>query len=677
MKPNHRQGMAAKKNRREHSHSQRPHTGKVCIVRSGNGYVLDEATGTEFFVPRNAIGTALNGDRVNFVPCTEQEYASSRRSQTYTRRYQQKKKNGPSAKIIGVEERCKRDIVGVLRRISCGLCVVPIDQSYTKPFVVRHVNGGAVIGDNVIARFVSWHDRNKDPIADVIETLGHACDPSNDTILVIRQYGIKDEFPLEVLKEAETVSALSDDISNRMDLRNKFIVTIDPEDARDFDDALSLEVQPNGDRLLGVHIADVSHFVKENSAIDIEAQERGNSVYLCDKVLPMLPQQLSNNICSLKPNEDRLTFSALISFSKTGRVTDTQFARTLIRSKQRLTYEEAMRIIETPDDSPTSTLLKDLNKLAQQLRSNRFAKHALDLDVPECKLIMGPDNTITGIKILKNDFSHQLVEECMVAANEAVAVKLGNAGISTLSRLHESPSREKITDLTADLKSLGYHPGDLNDPANLASFLRSIKDDPLIYHVRVAVLRSMQRAVYSSKKRGHYGLAKEFYTHFTSPIRRYPDLVVHRQLAALLTHGKKHPYQEKRLAAIASKTSETEQTADLAERNLNEIKKLRMLYEQVQNKKCEVYSAVVIKVTSYGAFVEIPDFQIQGFIHISNMSRGSSRSKAKIPRLYKFERNQNTIRAGNKDVYKIGKNVKVMAQNVDLDNRQIDFIPAQ
>jgi ribonuclease R len=353
-----------------------------------------------------------------------------------------------------------------------------------------------------------------------------------------------------------------------------------------------------------------------------------------------------------------------------GRVIGRQFHKSIIRSRQRLTYEEAFSVIDPEGKKKrsakvgeeTSSLLRHLNALAQQIRKRRFAQHALDLDVPECEIVIGPDHMMTGVRVVENDLSHQLVEECMVAANEAVAVELSNHGIPQILRIHEPPKEEKIEDLTVQLESLGFRPGDLNQRRVLADFLAEVEGHPLAHHVRVAVLRSMNRALYSVEAKGHFGLAKRFYSHFTSPIRRYADLVVHRQLAALLAHRGKTVYTKEYLASVADVCTEADWTAEEAERELLEIKKYRYLAKELESRHPKVYDAVVVSVVNFGMFVEIVDLQLQGLVHVSTIS----------DKFVRFDRNRGALNAG-KEVFKIGRNVKVFVTNVDFEKRRLDF----
>jgi ribonuclease R len=515
--------------------------------------------------------------------------------------------------------------VGTLRSTGRFLNVVPIDPGYSQNFYVADAMG-AKVGDRVLIRFANWENRHVSPEAEVIEVLGPADNPSVDTISIIRHYGLHDEFEEKVLREAEAASAAMEIPGQRVDLREDLIITIDPDSSRDFDDALSLH-KDGRDRVLGVHIADVSHFVQPGSALDKEARERGTSVYLPDKVLPMLPVQLSNGICSLNPGKDRLAFSVMMKVDRDGKVIKRWFAKTIINSSQRLTYHEALSVIEKGHkkskkviSAEVKVLLKELHELAQQLRGRRFANGALDLEVPEIEIVTDGEGTMTGIRPTENDVSHQLVEECMVAANEAVAAELAGRNIASLARFHDEPKLSKIEELIDLLFGMGYSPGDSTKQKVLAAFINRIKDDPLAHHVHIAVLKSMNRAVYSSTQTGHYGLAKTYYSHFTSPIRRYPDLVVHRQLAACLSAPGGQKYNKSQLAAIAQHCSERESVSDTAERSLTEIMKFRYLEQELKSDKKSSYEAVIVSVMNFGVFVEMESFRVQGLVPVADLS---------------------------------------------------------
>jgi ribonuclease R len=520
---------------------------------------------------------------------------------------------------------------------------------------------------------LSWKSERVNPLAEIVDVLGKSTDPSLDTIAIVKEYELPEEFPQDVLAEAESVSALMDEPGERLDWTKELTVTIDPVTARDFDDALSLTKDENGNRVLGVHIADVSHFVRPQSALDQEAFLRGNSTYLVDQVVPMLPVQLSNGICSLNPDVKRLAFSAFITLDENADVIDTSFAKTLIKSDRRFTYADALDILQdraaASEKTEVKQLVCDLSKLSQQIRKIRFGKFALNLEIPEVEMKINAEGLMTGFHTVPNDISHQLVEEAMILANECVAKKLHVQNCPSIARLHEPPDEEKLADLTEQLMFFGYAPGDLNKQKNLAKFLDSVKDDPFFHHIGLAVLKSMNRAVYSADESGHYGLAKKFYQHFTSPIRRYPDLVAHRQLAAILlkeTSAIKAAggaiYKKKELSAIAIAATNCEFRSASAEKSLLEIKKYRYLDVAMKAAEQKPFDAVVVKVVAFGMFVELPDLMLQGLIHVSEISKSYAR----------YSRTRQTFSDG-KRTYKMGDKIKVFPTKVDFNDRKIDF----
>lgn len=493
--------------------------------------------------------------------------------------------------------------------------------------------------------------------------------PREDTAAVMKFYKLPKAFPREVLEEAAKVSGLPDDSSgSRIDLRKKFIFTCDPVTARDYDDALSLETDRKGNRILGVHIADVSHYVRPGSALDREAYRRSTSVYLCDRVVPMLPEELCNGVCSLVPNEDRLAFSVFMTFDRNGEMVKREFAKSVIRSKVRLTYEQVMAVISRKPggsaNSRESRTILAINALAQQLRGRRFAAGALDLEVPEAEIILDRNGEMTGIVTRPYDESHQMIEECMVAANEAVAKELWTRGVKILARLHEAPDPEKILMLRAELRGLGVKMGNIENPKVFAQFLRSIKRNPLYPTLSTMILRSMKKAVYDSTTIGHFGLAKKYYAHFTSPIRRYPDLTLHRQLAAYL-EKRNAKVPPKLLAKWAEHTSEREEIAAEAERGLLEIKKYRLLEAQLNSRQIIEYDAVISKCMPFGCFVEIPELAVSGLVHVSLLSR----------KFVRFNESDQSLSAYGGGSWRTGDRLKVHVAKVDFRQRRIDFVP--
>jgi len=499
--------------------------------------------------------------------------------------------------------------------------------------------------------------------------------PREDTAAVMRFYELPKGFSKAVLadarKAAETLADASE-AEGRLDLRKKFIFTCDPVTARDYDDALSLETDRRGNRILGVHIADVSHFVRPGSALDREAYRRSTSVYLADRVVPMLPEALCNGVCSLVPGEDRLAFSVFMTFDKSGKMVKRSFAKSVIRSKARFTYEQVMQVIRGGDVSGAVgkkelKTIREICALAQQLRSARFAAGALDLEVPEAEIQLDADGEMTGLVTRPYDESHQMIEECMVAANEAVAKELWTNGVKILSRLHEPPDPERIESLRADLRGLGVGVGDISDLKVFGKFLKDIKSHPLYPTIATMVLRSMKRAVYDSRTIGHFGLAKRYYAHFTSPIRRYPDLTLHRQLADYLVKPGLAKRAPQELAKWAEHTSEREQIAAEAERGLLEIKKYRLLEDQLKTRQILDYDAVISKCTPFGCFVEIPELAVSGLVHISLLSRSFVR----------FDEANHTLSATGGRRWRIGDRLRVHVAGVDFRERKLDFVPVK
>ena len=619
-------------------------TGRLRMARNGAGYLVDPETDKAVWIEERDLGTALPDDTVTV----------------------KLKGKGDEGILLRIDERAPRSIVGTVTGAGRFTRVQPLSPAYRQEFTVPDAKG-ARVGDRVVMRFVRWENVHLAPEGEITDIIGPKDDPSLDTLAVMKQYDLPESFPRGVLDAAERVSARLAEPGKRLDLRRKFIFTCDPASARDFDDALSLETDKQGNRVLGVHIADVSHFVTPGSALDKEAYRRSTSVYLVDKVVPMLPEQLSNGVCSLVPGQDRLAFSAFLTFDAKGNCVARRFAKSVIRSKARFTYEQVMEVIAGRAVAPRPPLnarktILAIHELAQQLRRNRFAAGALDMDVPEAQILIDEKGMMTGIEVRPYDESHQLVEECMVAANEAVAKELWTRGVKILARLHEPPDPEKLEDLRANLVKLGISCGDLNQQKNLARFLKKIKGSPLEGTLSVMVLRAMKRALYSAEQIGHFGLAKKFYAHFTSPIRRYPDLVLHRQLASWISGGGGR-LDLGWLKRAAQNASEREQVADEAERALDEIKKYRYLEEDLRTRGT-VFDAVIGKCMRYGLFVDLPALAIGGMVHISKIADDFVR----------FDEFHETLVGGGK-TWAVGDKLKVRVEKVDFDRRQIDFVP--
>lgn len=633
--------------------------GRIQVVRSGAAFVREQAGEREVFVPQAARGVALHGDKVivRLAPRRERGQPGGL----------------PEGAVIRVLERRCKTVVGTLKRQRHVLCVAPMRATIDYDIIVPDARGAA-LGDRVLVRLDEWDDPRVNPEGEIIETLGPADDPALDTLAVIRSFELNDEFPRDVVREAESAALDAAALAGRKDLRELFIFTIDPATAKDFDDALSLE-RVRGKWRLGVHIADVSAFVPTGSALDREAYERGTSVYLPDKVIPMLPEQLSNGLCSLNPDVDRLTFSVFVTLTDEGVIERSTFAPSVIHSRLRLTYEQALAALEAPAgkalpeygiDKRAAALLQNLGTLAQRLRARRFAEGALRMDIPDVRLQIGSDGRIESVQPVLHDRSHQLVEECMLLANECVCRKLAEHQVAQLHRIHEEPDPEKLEELRGTFYRAGFDHGQLTDRHNLNRLLAAIEKLPQAQAWYTAVLRSFKRAMYSTEQRGHYGLGKEFYAHFTSPIRRYPDLVTHRLLKGLLA-DQQPAYGKRRLTEMAAHCSEREEVAAEVEREIIDLKRLRYFAEQLDRGEPEEYEAAITDVRNFGVFVFLPAVQAMGMIHVSQLSDD----------FYDFnpERVELRGRRGGRR-FAVGDTLKVIVARVDMGRRMLDFAPS-
>jgi ribonuclease R len=647
-------------------------TGKVSVHQAGYGFLAPEIPGgTDVFIAAENIGTAMHGDRV---------IARISRDEPYRRI-----KGRREGRVIRILERAHDTIVGTLQRSRNFYYVVPDDPRIVHDVYVGQVSNSPLatskvtpqIGDKVVVRLEAWESRHVNPEGEIIEVLGPASAPGIDMLSIIRKYHLPTEFPRDVLDQVkgipETVDARQ--LEGREDLRGEFIVTIDPDDARDFDDAIHVEKTGSGWRL-GVHIADVAAYVEPNSPLDREARRRGNSVYLPDRVIPMLPERLSNGVCSLKPGVDRLTHSVFIHFDKRGSAKSARFTRSVIRSVHRLTYKQAYAILTAP---PTDQLGERLHlawELAALLRKKRFEQGALDLDFPEVKVWVANDGHPVKLERVENDESHQLIEEFMLVANEAVARELKKRAIPTPYRIHENPDPEKLAEFREFVLGFDYRVGDLTHRVELQRLVASFRGKPEEQALKVALLKSLKRARYSPQPLGHYGLAKANYLHFTSPIRRYADLVVHRALGRARSPSAPdgpavRPYHKRGLnpdmaeiASIAEHVSTTERTAADAEGDAVQMKKLEFFQRQLDERKPQIFRASIIDVRNYGLMVELPDALVTGLVHVSSL----------MDDFYLFEpARRQLIGRRSRKRFSVGDELSVFVVRVDAFKRQVDF----
>src|SRR5436309_1592178 len=641
--------------------------GKLSIHPAGYSFLSPEKSGDpDIFIAAENIGTAMHGDRV---------VARISRDAPHDRI-----KGRREGRIIRILERAHDTIVGTLQRSRNFYYVVPDDPRFVHDIYVRperdqQQGTSANVGDKVVVRLDVWESRHVNPEGEIIEVLGPASAPGVDVLSIIRKYHLPTEFPSDVLEQAERIPESVDarQIARREDLRNQFIVTIDPDDARDFDDAIHVEKVANGGWHLGVHIADVAAYVEPGSALDREARHRGNSVYLPDRVVPMLPERLSNGVCSLNPGVDRLTHSVFIHFDKRGNAKSARFARTVIRSARRLTYKQAYAILTAAPSDQLGERLHLAWELAALLRQRRFEHGALDLDFPEVKVWVDKDGHPVKLERVENDKSHQLIEEFMLAANESVARELKKRAVPTIYRIHENPDPEKLAEFREFVLGFNYTVGDVTHRAELQRLLAATRGKPEEQALKVGLLKSLKRARYSPQPLGHYGLAKANYLHFTSPIRRYADLVVHRALGrdTAGTRGRparsagapRHPDMAE-IASIAEHISVTERTAADAEVDAVQMKKLEFFQRQLDAHNPQIFRATIIDVRNYGLMVELPDALVTGLVHVSSLTDDFY--------LFDSARRQLIGRRSRKR-FSVGDELPVFVVRVDAFKRQVDF----
>ena len=646
-------------------------TGILQVHAGGNAHLLSETPGVkDIFISAPNLGTAMHSDKV--VARLMHEGREQRGG-------------AREGRVIKILERANSTIVGTLQSSKNFFYVIPDDPRLQHNIYVKPAAGTGRVGDKVVVRFEDWESRHVNPEGEIIEVLGPAHAPGVDMLSIIRKYQLPLAFPEAVEHEAgrfaETIDAA--EIARREDCRRQFIVTIDPDDAKDFDDAIHVERLSNGWRL-GVHIADVSHYVHPGRPLDREARKRGNSTYLADRVIPMLPEHLSNGICSLKPGVERLTFGAFIDFDERGKIRKARFAKSVIQSAARLTYRQAFAILEDKPVPPTPNYerggkvhldakpvpldvtpeLRERVKLAWELasllRKNRFAAGSLDLDFPEVKVWLDDEGRAVRLEKTDNDISHQLVEECMLAANEVVARALKDRNTPAVYRIHEDPDPDRLADYRELAASYGFRVGDLTQRRELQRLLAATRGKPEEYAMKLNLLKSLKRARYTTEPVGHYGLAKVNYTHFTSPIRRYADLLVHRALAGEKMGGVGE------LGQIAAYISTTERTSADAEKDSTQLKKMEFFQRQLASRKPEEMRAIVVDVRSYGLVVELPDCLVTGLIHVSSLPDD----------FYQFDSVRlSFVGRRKRKTFKIGDVLRVIVSRVDAYKRQIDFVP--
>lgn len=630
--------------------------GTLEITKKGFGFVTDQASGEEIFIPAQYLYTAFDGDQVEV-----QLFAVSRG----------KSKEGQISTVL---KRAHKTFVGIYHHSEYYGFVAPDNPKVHRDFYIAPQNTlGATQGQKVVIEFIKWDSASLNPEGRIVEILGFPDEPGVDILSLMKGYELPTKFPKKVLNEAEQLDfqITPQLLENRLDLRDEVTFTIDPEDAKDYDDAVSLKKLKNGNYLLSVHIADVSHFVAEGSAIDKEAVTRGLSIYLVDRVIPMLPEKLSTNLCSLQPNQPKLTISCIMEINHKGERLNYRIVPSIIISKRRFTYEEAQSVIEDSDSSdPLAGILRDMRNLSQLFRKNRLNHGSIDFETPEVRFLLNETGKPTEIIPIKRLESHQLIEEFMLMANKTVSEHIQTISnkrkkLPFIYRIHEKPDNDKINNFQEFLNALGFQvkiPRNIN-PKNFQEIMNKVlgtKDDVLIKEV---ALRTMMKANYSNINVGHFGLAFLYYTHFTSPIRRYPDLTVHRLLNEYKNpvSNKRAKILEKYLKKIGEICSERERLALEAERESIKVKQI----EWIANYIGETFDGLISGVTSNGLFVEITPYLIEGFIKIENMDDDYY--------LYD-EKTYSLIGREFGKIFRLGNEVKIAVQEVNLELNQVDFI---
>ncbi len=623
----------------------------------GFGFVIPDVGDEDLFIPANAINGAMNGDRV--ISRLSHHPSGDRRRE---------------GEIIQIIEHVNKTIVGKFDRSDHFGFVTPDHIRLSGDiFIPQDYISGAKEGQKVVVEITKWPEKGRNAEGRIIEILGNDGDAGVDVMSIIRAYGIHYEFPADVLKEAEAApkAVTEEDWRGRRDLRDLQMVTIDGEDAKDLDDAVSIELLPNGNYRLGVHIADVTNYVKEGSALDKEAVLRGTSVYFPDRVIPMLPKELSNNICSLNPQADRLAFSVMMEVDEIGHVVNHEIFESVIKIDERMTYTNVYKILEENDEELKERYKNhvedfiNMKKLARILKQKRIRRGAVDFDFDESKVIVDENGKPVEIKRYKMTIANHIIEEFMLLCNEVVSEHFYWIGVPFVYRIHEDPDPEKMENLNMILGTFGYKLKGYHDvhPKALQDIINQIKGKPEEKAINMIMLRSLQKARYSDIHNWHFGLAAEYYSHFTSPIRRYPDLIIHRimkeQINGRLDENRIEHYKSL-LPYITRINSDSERAAQDAERDCVDLKKTEYMADKVG----EHFDGAISNITAFGMYVEL-DNTIEGMVRLSAMDDD----------YYNYnERALCLVGERTKKIYRIGDHVKVQLVKASPEARQIDFI---
>ena len=624
--------------------------GIVDMTQKGHAYVVSDESDSDIFVAAPNLMRAMNGDKVKVYL------------------YAKRKKQGPEGEVVEIIERAKTSFVGTIELSKNFAFLIPANKSNFDIFIPKEKLKGAQNGEKAIAKITEWPPHSKNPFGEIVDVLGKAGENETEMHAILAEFDLPYYFPKKVEAAAEKLDTTisKEEIKNRRDFRNIPTFTIDPADAKDFDDALSLQKLPTGNWEVGVHIADVSHYVQPGSIIDNEAAERGTSVYLVDRVVPMLPEKLSNGVCSLRPNEEKLTFSAVFEMDDKANIVNKWFGRTIINSDKRFAYEEAQMIIDTGEGEMNEMILT-LNNLAVILREKRFNKGAISFERAEVKFELDDKGKPTGVYFKEPMPANNLIEEFMLLANKYVAELIGRKGPhktpkTFVYRIHDRPDPDKLESFNNFIHKFGYGI-QLDTPDKIArsmnNLLKNVKGSSQENVVSTLAVRAMAKAVYSTRNIGHYGLSFDYYTHFTSPIRRYPDLMVHRLLDRYLNGGRSasaQTYEDR-----CKHASTMEQRAVNAERTSIKYKQVEFLSDKIG----EIFKGTISGVTDWGIYVELDDNKCEGMISIHSMEDD----------FYFFDEKNYCISGMHNDIdYTLGDSVTIKIAKANLEKKQLDFV---